>query len=55
MVIFYVLSGEGTLEADGQKIPAGADTCIGVPPGIERGWVNSGEKELKILVIKDLA
>jgi hypothetical protein len=29
-------------------------STIFVPPGIHRGWENTGKTELKILVIKDL-
>jgi quercetin dioxygenase-like cupin family protein len=54
-VVFFVLSGEGILTADGQDFSAGANTCLEVPPGIERGWTNNGRSDLKILVIKDLA
>ena len=54
-VVFFVLSGEGILNADDQLITAGTGTCIEVPPGIERGWENNGTKELKILVIKDFS
>jgi quercetin dioxygenase-like cupin family protein len=54
-VVFYVLSGEGTLEADGESYKATENTCLEVAPGVERGWINTGTSDLTILVIKNLS
>jgi quercetin dioxygenase-like cupin family protein len=53
-VVFYVLSGNGNLNADGKNIEGQPGTCIRVPAGIQRSWSNSGTLDFRVLVIKDL-
>jgi quercetin dioxygenase-like cupin family protein len=54
-VVFYVLSGEATLETDTEVIEVKENTSIFVPAGMLRGWNNTGPADFIILVIKDLA
>jgi quercetin dioxygenase-like cupin family protein len=51
-VIFYVLSGMGELLMNGQRSKVGKDTLITVERGINRGWINCGKRNLRLLVIK---
>jgi quercetin dioxygenase-like cupin family protein len=53
-VVFFVISGQGILETGEENIEGTENTSIFVPAGLERGWKNSGTKDLKLLVIKDL-
>lgn len=51
-VIFYVLEGSGELEIGEGKKLIQQDTAIEVPANVMRGWANTGESNLRILVIK---
>jgi len=51
-VVFHVLSGEGILMAGSEEIRAVASTTIEMKKGMLRGWKNTGEDKLKLLVIK---
>jgi len=53
-VIFYVLSGKGTLFYNNEKIEVSENSCFEIKKNIERGWKNSTNYELKILVVKQL-
>jgi quercetin dioxygenase-like cupin family protein len=53
-VIFIVLEGTGILETGPGQIIGTENTCIWLEAGTQRSWKNSGEKNVKILVIKDL-
>ncbi len=53
-VIFYVLEGIGILEVDEQSIAVGPDTLIEVSAPELRGWTNTGNENLRVLVIKVL-
>lgn len=53
-VIFYIISGQGILEADDQRYALKSGTCIEIEKEIERGWLNSGSNNLDLLVIKIL-
>jgi quercetin dioxygenase-like cupin family protein len=51
-VVFYVLEGTGTLEVDDRTYIAEADTLIEVSAPEMRGWTNSGNSDLRVLVTK---
>ena len=53
-VVFFILSGEATLETDQETVEVKENTSIFVPAGMPRGWNNNGPADFKILVIKDL-
>jgi len=53
-VVFYVLSGNGILDTEGQSIIGVPGTCIYIPQGKQRGWKNNGQEEFRVLVVKDL-
>ena len=49
---FYVLAGNGTLEAeDGTRVPVGPNQAVTVDPGRLHGLVNTGDTPLKYIVI----
>lgn len=51
-VIFYIISGQGILEADEHRYALKNGTCIEIEKEIERGWINSGNTNLELLVVK---
>jgi mannose-6-phosphate isomerase-like protein (cupin superfamily) len=51
-VLFYVIQGKGIIEAGEETKLVEKDSCIEIALGVERGWTNSGNEDLKILVIK---
>ncbi len=51
-VIFYVVEGTGELEVAEEKKLISKDTAIQVPAGVMRGWKNTGQGILRVLVIK---
>ena len=53
-VVFYVISGNGILDFEGQPVNGTQGTCIHVPAGMQRGWKNNGPSEFRVLVVKDL-
>jgi len=52
--VFYILSGKGILFYDNDKIEVLENSCFGIKKDIERGWENTNNSELKILVVKQL-
>ena len=54
-VLFYVLSGTGTLEVDARTETVGSDTLALVPAHAQRGWTNHGSTPLRLLVVKQMA
>jgi quercetin dioxygenase-like cupin family protein len=54
-VLFYVLSGTGTLAVDGRAEALGPDTLALVPAHSQRGWTNHGSESLRLLVVKQMA
>jgi len=53
-VVFYVLSGTGTLEVEAETITMSANMCLPVKAGIDRGWTNTSNEDLRILVLKKI-
>jgi len=53
-VVFYVLEGSGTVLLDGEQIIANHGDMLFVQAGANRGWENTSDHELTILVIKYL-
>ena len=51
-VVFYVLSGTGTLQTDADTLEISENTMVHVGKDLRRAWRNEGSKELKILVNK---
>jgi len=51
-VLFYVAEGTGKLEIDDEILQASKDTLIEVKAGRNRGWSNTGDNALQLLVIK---
>ncbi|MDI6873453.1 cupin domain-containing protein [Candidatus Solincola sp.] len=51
-VFFYVLEGEGTVEIGEERKRVGRDTLVESPARIPHRWVNDGEGDLRILVVK---
>ncbi len=52
--VFYVLSGKGILFYDDKKIEVSANSCFEIKKEIKRGWENTNNSELKLLVVKQL-
>jgi quercetin dioxygenase-like cupin family protein len=53
-VVFFVISGNGILDLQGQSVDGVPGTCIHIPAGMQRGWRNTGRSEFRVLVVKDL-
>jgi quercetin dioxygenase-like cupin family protein len=53
-VVFFVISGNGTLFLSENSAEGTPGTCIHVPAGTSRGWRNTGNTEFKVIVVKDL-
>jgi mannose-6-phosphate isomerase-like protein (cupin superfamily) len=53
-VIFYVLEGKGVFELENEEVEIGNNSCFEVKAGFQRGWRNTSQEILKILVIKKL-
>jgi quercetin dioxygenase-like cupin family protein len=53
-VVFFVISGNGTLFLSENSAEGNPGTCIHVPAGTSRGWRNTGKTEFRVLVVKDL-
>jgi mannose-6-phosphate isomerase-like protein (cupin superfamily) len=51
-VFFYVLEGEGTVEIGEERERVGRDTLVESPARIPHLWVNDGQEDLRILVVK---
>ncbi len=54
-VAFYVLAGTGELEVGDETATISTDTVIEVAAGVMRGWKNSGDGDLRVLVVKLLS
>jgi quercetin dioxygenase-like cupin family protein len=53
-VIFFVIAGNGILRTADVPVEGEPGSCIQVPAGKQRGWMNNSNAELRILVIKIL-
>jgi mannose-6-phosphate isomerase-like protein (cupin superfamily) len=54
-VVFYILSGYGSLTVDGTVYESEVNSSIFVPAQLIREWRNTGDVDLRILVIKTLS
>ncbi|MEI8203230.1 MAG: cupin domain-containing protein [Bacteroidota bacterium] len=52
LVYFYIVQGSGILQVENEFYSVSKSSCIEVEADIERGWENTGEEELRILVVK---
>lgn len=52
---FYVLSGQATIEFDGQSVSLGAGQGVHVPPQVVHRFVNASVREVVFLVISSPA
>lgn len=50
--IFYCIEGQAILIVDSQEFVIQQDDCIQIPSVAERSWKNTGEGNLRLLVIK---
>ena len=53
-VVFYILEGYGAVETDEQSVAVEPDMCIEIEMGTNRGIRNTGDEDLKLLVVKIL-
>lgn len=53
-VVFYVLQGSGTLTVSESAVKLQTGDCIAVEKNLKRSWTNTSEKNLKLLVVKEL-
>jgi len=53
-VIFFVIEGEGTLSAEKQQYTLKKGDTTKISSGKNRGWKNTGNQDLLLLVIKML-
>lgn len=51
-VIFYVISGKAIFEAETSRYVVNSNTLLEVESSVERGWINTGNENLNLLVIK---
>jgi mannose-6-phosphate isomerase-like protein (cupin superfamily) len=51
-VFFYVLEGEGVVEIGEERETVGPDTLIESPARIPHRWLNEGDRDLRVLVVK---
>ncbi|MBT3379148.1 MAG: cupin domain-containing protein [Lentisphaerae bacterium] len=49
---FYVVSGSGLCEVEGNPTSLGTGDVLAVPPGVERSWTNTGDAPLRLLAIR---
>lgn len=49
--LFYILSGEASIEISGSKILLQKDQGLEIPPGIPHQFINESENEVNFLVI----
>ena len=49
--IYYFLSGDGTMWADGEEFPVTAGDAVMAPAGSDHGFRNTGSKPLKLVII----
>jgi len=54
-VVFFILSGKGTLTVEDNVYESEENSTIFVPAQLMREWHNTGDTDLRILVIKSLA
>lgn len=51
-VFFYVLDGEGVIEIGEESETVGPDTLIESPARIPHRWLNEGDADFRVLVVK---
>ncbi|MBC7247473.1 MAG: cupin domain-containing protein [Actinobacteria bacterium] len=51
-VFFYVLEGEGTVEVGDERRRVGRDHLVKSPARLPHRWINDGERDLRVLVVK---
>lgn len=51
-IVFFILSGKGTLDVEGQVFELEEQQSIAVEAGREHCWSNRGDRILELLVIK---
>ena len=51
-VVFFVVEGEGILTIEEETFQYKKGDCIPMKTGINRGWSNPNQADLKLLVIK---
>lgn len=51
-VVFYLIAGSGVFSCDGKSYEVEAGSAVECPAGAERGWRNSGDENVEILVLK---
>jgi mannose-6-phosphate isomerase-like protein (cupin superfamily) len=51
-VFFYVLEGEGVIEIGDERETVGPDTLIESPAKIPHRWLNEGDADFRVLVVK---
>ena len=49
--IYYFLKGEGKMTINGKEISVSKGDAIMIPPGVDHGLFNNGEKTLKLVII----
>ena len=53
-VVFYVLQGAGILSIEDARLDLTEGDLVEVEKELDRGWRNTGEETLKLLVVKIL-
>ena len=49
--MYYFLEGEGEMTVNGKSIGVSANDSVMVPPGVDHGIRNIGDKPLKMIII----
>ncbi len=49
---FYLLEGTGRCDTAGESHSLARGDVLHLPPGIERGWTNTGKEVLRVLAIR---
>ena len=49
--IYYFLEGEGIMTIEGKEIAVFKEDAVMVPPGMDHGLLNNGDKILKLVII----
>ena len=51
-VVFYVIEGTGCIRVENESVDVSANNTLHVSAGLQRGMCNTGDTNLRVLVVK---